>query len=239
MKRQPYFPRLLGQRPEWYHNFALEILAVGPGLGFSTGELNPVVADALYLEYVTGPWLTAAREFGPVGTSMLKQLERGTGASALPTPVFAVPALPPASAPLPAVVAVTPGALDRLMAFVQAIKTKPGYTETIGLQLGIVGPEDTADNPLPTFTLELDHTGGATAVKIIFKKYGNPGVAVWGRRGGGAWELLGIDLSSPYLDARPLLAANTPEVREYRLQFFDGNAPTGDFTPVQSLSVAP
>ncbi len=56
---------------------------------------------------------------------------------------------------------------------------------------------------------------------------------------GGAWEQLAIDLTSPYLDDRPLLVPTQLEVREYRLQFFDGDAPTDEFTEVQSVTVAP
>jgi len=33
--------------------------------------------------------------------------------------------------------------------------------------------------------------------------------------------------------------AGTPEVREYKLQYYDDAAPVGDFTPVQSVTVAP
>jgi len=51
--------------------------------------------------------------------------------------------------------------------------------------------------------------------------------------------MLGIDLNSPYLDERALLVAGQPEVRDYRLQFYDDDGPTGDFTPIQSVTVTP
>ena len=54
-----------------------------------------------------------------------------------------------------------------------------------------------------------------------------------------AWEMLGIDLESPYIDQRPLLVATQPEVREYRLQFYEDAGPSGDFTAVQSITVSP
>ena len=76
-------------------------------------------------------------------------------------------------------------------------------------------------------------------MKVVFKKYGRQGVIIFSRRGGAAWEMLGIDLASPYNDERPLLAAGQPEVREYRLQYYDDAAPAGDFTPVQSVTVTP
>jgi hypothetical protein len=76
-------------------------------------------------------------------------------------------------------------------------------------------------------------------VKIVFRKFGRQGVVIHGKRGGGGWELLAIDLSSPYLDERPLLVAGQPELREYKLQYYDDAAPVGDFTTVMSVNVAP
>jgi hypothetical protein len=51
--------------------------------------------------------------------------------------------------------------------------------------------------------------------------------------------MLAIDLNSPYLDERPLLAAGVPETREYRLQFYDDAAPEGGYTEVTSVTVSP
>lgn len=92
---------------------------------------------------------------------------------------------------------------------------------------------------MPEFSLKVERGGGCECVKIIFKKFGRQGVVIYCRRGGGPWELLAIDLSSPYLDERPLLAAGVPEVRDYRLQFYDNAAPSGDFSDVQSITVSP
>ena len=76
-------------------------------------------------------------------------------------------------------------------------------------------------------------------VRVSFLRFGQPGVAIQGRRGGGEWEDLAISLKSPWFDRRPLLVPGQPEVREYRLQFFSGSAPVGDFTPVAGITVSP
>ena len=148
-------------------------------------------------------------------------------------PLFTVPALPAG------VTAVAAGALRRIAAFVQIIKNSPNYTQAIGLQLGVVGSENAGENPLPTFTLKVERGDGCECVKIIFKKYGRQGVVIWSKRGTGGWEMLAIDLASPYMDERPLLVPTQPEVRDYRLQYYDDAAPTGDFTPIQSVTVTP
>ena len=94
-------------------------------------------------------------------------------------------------------------------------------------------------NALPTFTLSVERGSGSEIVRVVFKKYGRQGVVIHCKRGGGAWEMLAIDLASPYVDERPLLVATQPEVRDYRLQFYDDAAPVGDFTDVSSVTVAP
>ena len=60
-------------------------------------------------------------------------------------------------------------------------------------------------------------------------------VFVESRRGGPSapWEFLGIDSESPYEDARPLLVAGQPEIREYRMRFWDKGTPNGDWTDVE------
>ena len=233
MKRKPFFPRVLSQQAEWLHNYALQLVLLNAELGLPALEVTASANDALYCEYVVSAWLTAVREFGPTGTGALNDLFYGAGADPMVLPVFTTP-------PLPAgVTAVPPGALDRIFLMVKAIKARPAYTETMGLQLGIVGEEDTAENPLPDFSLKIERAGGCECVKVIFKKYGRQGVVIYGRRGGGDWELLAIDLASPYLDERPLLAAGVPEIREYKLQYYDNAAPQGGFTAVQSVTVTP
>ncbi len=239
MKRQPYFPRTVAERPVWFANYATQLLIANATLTLPAADVAASVADARFCEYGCGVWLTAAREFGPSATSALELLFDGTGNAPFVLPVFTVPGLPPAMPPLPAVVPVAAGALTRIVAFVQTIKNSPKYTEAIGLLLGIVGAEDAGENPLPSFTLKVERGDECECVKIIFRKYGRQGVVIHCKRGGGAWDLLAIDLSSPYLDARPLLVASQPEVREYRLQYYDDAAPVGEFTDVASVTVTP
>jgi hypothetical protein len=41
------------------------------------------------------------------------------------------------------------------------------------------------------------------------------------------------------MDERPLLVAGTPEVREYRMRFWDKGTPNGDWTDVTKVTVSP
>lgn len=233
MKRQHYFPRTQSARPEWFANFAIQLPLANTALGLDAGEVSDAVADARYLEYAAGAWLTAVREFGLAATSALDDLYDGPGPDPFVLPTFATPALPSG------VTAVGAGALQRLTGFVQAVKAASTYSEAIGLQLGVVGAEAATENPVPTFSLVVERGESSEVVRVKFRKFGRPGVAIYSRRGGGAWALLAIDLSSPYLDARPLLVPNAPEVREYRLQYYEAESPVGDFTAIESVTVAP
>jgi hypothetical protein len=233
MKRQPYFPQIISARPDWFGTFGAELTPANAQLGLAAPVVAGAVADALYLKYATGPWLNAARDFGPACTSAIESLFDGPGPDPFVLPDFHAPALPAG------VVAVAAGALTRIFALVGTIKLLPGYTEAIGLQLGIVGAEAAAENPVPTFSLKVERGETSEVVRVIFRKYGRPGVAIYSRRGGGPWELLAIDLNSPYLDERPLLNPAQPETREYRLQYYEAEAPVGDFTAIAGVNVAP
>jgi len=48
---------------------------------------------------------------------------------------------------------------------------------------------------------------------------------------------LGADNSKPHYDTRPLIDPNLPEVREYRLRWWDKGEPNGEFGPVQKIVV--
>ncbi|MCB1077658.1 MAG: hypothetical protein KDM64_07520 [Verrucomicrobiae bacterium] len=234
MKRQPYFPRQVAERPEWFRVFAEQLDHHNPVLGLPAVDLAEAIADAVWLEYLTRYWVPATRDFGPASTATLALAYRGTGDDPMVLPGFEPPALPTG------VTARRPGALYRIFDFVQTIKKCPNYSESIGLQMGIVGEEDTSEAETPTFEVDVETgAGSCDCAKIRFQKNGYKGVVVFSRRGGGDWEMLGIDLASPYLDERPLLVPTTPEIREYRLQGFEDDGPTGEMTPPVSVTIGP
>ena len=235
MKRQPFFPRIISARPEWFGNFAAQLTPANAILGLPAGDVTNIVKDARYAEYLTGLWLTVVREFGPAATAALEGFldHDGDGVTPFVPPVFTAPALPTG------VTAVPTGALNRILLMAARIKTLPPYTEAIGLQLGIVGPEDTAEHDLPVFTLKLLAGDTCSCVEVGFKKYNHKGVAVYCKVNDGPEQQLAIGLATPYLDARPLAVAGVAEKRTYRLRFYDDNGPVGDFTAASSVTVSP
>jgi hypothetical protein len=120
------------------------------------------------------------------------------------------------------------------------MKLSTAYTDAIGSDLGIVGSEDGAGKTSPKFISTLKQGAGCQCVSFSFSKYGHMGVHIESRRGSaGVWEFLAVDTESPYMDERPLLVAGQPEVREYRMRFWDKGTPNGDWTDVASVTVSP
>jgi hypothetical protein len=233
MKRQDYYPKRVADHPAWHLNYADRLHDKGAEIGLSAADVAASVNDSRFLGYALGGWKTAVSEFGPAATSELETLKNGTGGTAFTLPVFSPPALPAGLTP------VLPGALARIFRFVQAIKAAPGYTEGLGLLLGIVGAEDSAEHDMPEFALGVEQGVGCQCVKIRFKKYGHYAVAIYSQRGTGEWEFLAITANSPYEDKRPLLVPGQPEVRAYKMRHWDAGAESGSWTDVASVTVAP
>jgi len=246
MKRQKYYPSQQSDEPAWLINFATQLIARGAEVGLTAAVINATVADSLYIAYAVGAWLNAVRGFGPDCTTALDVLKSGAGGSPYALPGFKPPPLPGASAPLPATVAVTPGALDRIFAIVQVIKMAAGYTDEIGQALGIVGsvapPPPVITGPVPVAKVEPGAAGGdPQRVRITYIKHGHMGAAVYGRRGaaGSAMEMLGINTDGTFLDERALLTAGQPEVRQYQLRYWDKGVETGAWSDTITVTVGP
>ena len=79
MTRQRYFPSTLTARPGWFHNYGTELAVANATLALPAPDVAASIADAKFLEYACGAWLTAAREFGPSCTAALEDLYAGTG----------------------------------------------------------------------------------------------------------------------------------------------------------------
>ena len=236
MKRQDYFPSRLPEQPEWLNNFAVKLALYGPTIPLAAAAVTAGQADAHFLAYALGDWINSVREFSPSCTAALDALQNGAGVAPFVLPTMVVPALPAGVSAVPA------GALDRIFKLVQLIKNSPGYTDAMGLDLGIVGSVALLPNATPIPQLDAKAVAGPNGERgsLTFKKAGHTGAAIQSRRGASAnFEDIGIATTSPFLDERPLLAAGVPEIREYRACYWDAGQPSGDWSPVVKITVAP
>ena len=232
MKRQKYYPSRIGDQLIWLMNYYTKLPTYGPTCGVVAGDITASVADAKWCHYMLGLWLAAVRAFSPATTDAVDEGLTGTGSSVMVLPGFTAPALPTG------VVAQLPGALTRIFALIAKMKLGAGYVESIGTEMGIVGAEET-DKTAPKFLIEVLQGATHQSAKLVLYKYGHQGVVIEGRRGAGEWEFLAIDTESPYIDDRPLLVAGTPEIREYRMRFWDKGTANGDWSPVQKTTLSP
>jgi hypothetical protein len=232
MKRQTYYPSRIGDQVNWLDNYSVKLPIHGPTLGVEAADVTASVNDAKFGNYVLGSYLSAVRNFSPSTTDAVDDVLAGAGTSAIVLPTFASPALPAG------VTATLPGVLTRIFALIAKMKLSAAYTEAIGTDLGIVGSQET-EKPTPKFAATPEQGSGCQCVKLTFFKYTHMGVYIESRRGNGAWEFLAIDTESPYDDERPLLVPGVPEVREYRMRFWDKGTPNGEWTDVVKVTVSP
>jgi len=235
MKREFYYPRVVADQPPWHFNYADQLEKLGVGIGLQAAAVASSVNDSRHVGYTIGAWLNSVREFSRGCTGQAAVLKHGSGNLPFELPVFNPPVLPEG------LVAVLPGALDRIFKHIGGIKGAPGYTQGIGLLLGIVGSEivsaDTGGGP--RLRLALNQIPGLQEVVVKFYKDGHFGVWIESRRTGGEWEFLAITTKSPYLDRRELLVAGQAEVREYRAMFWDQDKAQGDWCAVTKITVSP
>jgi hypothetical protein len=234
MPRQRYFPTRLGDQPEWLINFADKITGYTAALNLDPGEVSDRVDDARWCAHVIGTWRINAQEFAGTINPAVTLVCSGTGAVPVVLPGFTAPALPAG------VAAQLPGALDRIFRFVKDIKNAPGFNDTIGNDLDVLGPEEPEPPPggdTPRIKLFLEQGVANQIVRLTFFKDGHQALHIECRVNGGAWVFLALDTASPYLDERPLQVPGTPEVREYRARFWDDGEVNGNWCDVAKVTV--
>ncbi|HEV7891402.1 MAG TPA: hypothetical protein VGP08_12230 [Pyrinomonadaceae bacterium] len=230
-------PRTDNELMVWLNNFSASFATQATALGFNEADVNSVRADAAILSYLIGDVVPTYKSALQARTAYKTLIMSGplgvAGGEMPPAPVVAAP---------PA--AVVPGVVPRLRQLVQRIQLAPGYTEAIGLALGIVeaetsGPRRSAQSADARPTAKAIALAGQQ-VKIEFTKGGFSGVQVEGRRAGEqAWQSLGTDNYSPFVDTRPPAEAGKPEVREYRLRYIQRDEPVGDWSDIISATTKP
>ena len=217
----------------WLSHFRSKLPGACATLGIPAEQYLPILQDAGYLIYLLQQWLVSVRTFAPAGTAFVEAMQMGSGV--MERPIWQEPPLPEGVVPVEA------GALRRIFAFVQVLKIHTGCTDVLARDLGLLPRADAAEHPVPVAQFSIERGAESEAVRARLFKYGHQCVVIESRRGGpeAPWEEVGITTASPWFDRRPLLVAGQPEVREYRLRFWDKGAGHGDWTDVSRITVSP
>ena len=232
MKRQTYFPSRVANQIPWLSNFQGKLASYQAILiNITAGQISAGIADAKWLIYLLETWLPSVRAFAPSCTAAVELAMTGTGNTPQVLTVFAAPALPAGT------VAVPPGALDRIFALIADIKVSAGYTDAIGLDLGIVGPEKSAPD-FTTIKAELTAEIKGNAVFIGWGWQGNSQfldiLEIQVDRGNG-WVHLASDTTPNYTDTTPFPATLTKW--KYRAIFRVDDAQVGVWSDVVEVAV--
>ena len=126
-----------------------------------------------------------------------------------------------------------------IRAMAKQIKARNDYTEGLGAQLGIVGPEHLFDltTAHPDLT-GIDQTAGR--VILYFTKVNSDGVNIYCQREYDTdWVLLIRATTSPYIDNRPLLQIGKPELRRYTAVYMLKDQEIGQFSDDLVITCAP
>ena len=124
-------------------------------------------------------------------------------------------------------------------AIARRIKAQTDYQPALGSLFGIEGPDVTVDltHAKPHLSC-VDKTAGA--VEIGFNKLKSDGICLYCQREGDAdWIALGHPTLSPFIDNRPLLQANKPELRRYAAVFMLKNQEVGQYSDEAVVNCAP
>lgn len=119
------------------------------------------------------------------------------------------------------------------------IKAHPAYTPALGALFKIIGPDDSTD----LSAAKPDLSGSALAggsVELAFLKSTSDGVNLYSQRDGDAgFVFLARDTTSPYVDNRPLLVANKPEVRKYKARYVVNDQEIGNASDEVAVTAQP
>ena len=210
----------------WFVQMASKIGAHVQDLAVTPADVSALKADALMVEW-THKVQDALHASGKQFTAYKKGTVDGKNGGAVQTiptpPVFL--AAPPA---------VPPGIVLRTRALVQRIKNSPGYTESIGQDLGIIATAATlaATAPKPTFkAVAQPHS----YVHLEWVKGAHSGVVIQSKRPADAdWVTLNKDYYSPFDDERAPVTAGANETRQYRMRYLDKDDEVGEWSDVVS-----
>jgi hypothetical protein len=211
----------------WLSNFARVFRAHATDLGFTAADVASTYNDAAMFAYLVNVDLPTYEKAFATRVSYKELIKTGPiGARGEELPPSPPVTLPPNQ--------VEPGIVPRLHELVGRIKAAPNYTNELAREFGF---DD--DESITRTELALAKPSGRaigqpdSEVRVEFTKSAFDGVLIESRRTGQQeWSRLAIDKFSPYVDSRPLVRGDKPEVREYRMRFLMHDVPVGEWSDI-------
>ena len=128
-------------------------------------------------------------------------------------------------------------AIDEFRRIAKKIKASTGYTEAIGDELGIIGPE-VETPPLEEMKPNLKAEVSGGVIEIKWDKQGMEAIAAYSKRGSEvSFSFFDKDVESPLIDDRPKLNPDEPEERSYYAYYLDDNENVGQQSDIITVIV--
>ena len=224
MSKRHFVPVRVRDQQAWYGNLATKLPAIAPLVGVSQSEVDAVTADHECLKHAMAlceAYKTKAREC----VQYAEQVRSGGGNNPIPAPVELPPPPPLVSA----------GVFRRITDLAVRIKRHPGYTLSLGKDLGLVGPETTVDvqDLKPSLSVRL-RTG--TPV-LSWEKGDAEALEIHADRGTGTFALATICTRTRYIDKSALPPPGTAAVWKYKAAYRIKDEPIGHWSNPVSIAV--
>jgi hypothetical protein len=229
MAKSYYLPSDDNGKAGWINNLAGKLPTYQAVLGLTAADVASMTADAAFFTYALNAQ-TQVAAYAQQWTAYKNSARNGSAPA-----LGAIPVAPVLPAPAPAMVA--PGIIGRATALVARIKVTPGYTDSIGQALQIIG----ADNPVDPTTLKpiLNVQLDAGEVDISWTKQGMDGLEIQVDRGDGkGFVFLAIDTIPNYTDTAPMPAAGQSALWKYKSIYIQADQRVGQWSDVVSIPVA-
>ena len=236
MSNNTYYPATVQGRVEFWENIEAAAPILLPGLGFAAAAVTSISNDAAWAVYVYGTLRTTYEKYFSSVTAYADTIASGIGGTSGQS-------VPPAPEPPEWPTAPT-GVIEcdfeaRREDWVQAVKSAPGYTPSIGETLRIIAPSTPFDPNSYTAEISGVMSQSPKTITAKFRKArGNvDGVLVYGRKDGSAtWIELGKFNATPFTASVPL-AGTAPEVWQIQARAFKRDVPFGNLSDIVEVTI--
>jgi hypothetical protein len=219
MKRRHFFPKARRGMLVFYQNLCTKAPGYTAQLGVTPEELE-LLNTACTLWHALTDLQNHAKRFAASWTSL-------RDGCFLPTSSFAPPAWPVWTGPDAPPVEMETNLETKIRAILQRWKTAPGYTEAIGVDLGIVGAQTYVDAAALTPELRVGLVGGRPLIRASL--LGCDALEVHVDRGNG-FALFDVSMGAPLEDPHPLPPPGASEVWTYRAILREQNQRVGQWS---------
>ena len=228
MSKSYYLPADDNGKAAWLNNLAAKLPAYQAALNLLPADVTGAAADAAFFTYALNAQ-TQVAAYAQQWTAYKNSARNGSD------PALGLLPVAPNLGVTPAVVA--PGIIGRATALVARIKVAPGYTDSIGQALQLIG----ADNPVDPNTLKpvLDAELDAGQVVISWTKQGMDSLELWVDRGDGkGLVFLAVDSIPDYTDTQAMPPAGQSALWKYKGIYIQADQRVGSWSDVVSIPVA-